>query len=429
MKSNERLDALNLLCALFDRKVSLSTSMAAHPKLSPFSKALCFGVCRQFFRLNALAEQLVTKKPKQTDVWLCLLLGLYELHFLHKPDYAVVKETVNLVVQLKKTWAKGLVNAVLRSYCRQQETLINTIKQDERYQLNHPQWLVEQVRADWPEEAHAILEQNDQHPPMTLRVNTRHTSTDHYLYELAKVGLQGEACPAVPSAIVLASPCAVTDLPGFTEGVVSVQDGAAQMAATLLDLKPGLRILDACCAPGGKTSHILEQEPQLDECVALDIDTLRLTRVQENMNRLQLEATLCQGDAANPDTWWDGEPFDRILLDAPCSATGVIRRHPDIKYLRTPEEVATIVQSQSALLEALWPLLAPGGRLVYATCSILAVENEQQIATFVKKHADCIHHSIAQHWGHPTPHGWQILPGEQHMDGFFYSVLSKLGVT
>lgn len=428
MKSNERLDALKILCALLEKKVSLSTSLAANPKLSPFSKALCFGICRQFLRLTVLAEQLVTKKPKQTDVWLCLLMGLYELHFLHKPDYAVVKESVDLVVQLKKTWAKGLVNAVLRSYCRQQSTLIDTVKKDERFQLNHPQWLVDCIQTDWPQEAHTILEQNDQHPPMTLRVNTRHESTEHYLYELAKAGLQGEACLSVPSGIVLASPCAVTDLPGFEEGLVSVQDGAAQLAATLLDLKPGLRILDACCAPGGKTSHILEQEPQLDECVALDIDPIRLRRVQDNLTRLQLEATLCQGDAADPYTWWDGVLFDRILLDAPCSATGVIRRHPDIKYLRTPEEVATIVESQQTLLEALWPLLAPGGRLVYATCSILSVENEQQIAHFIARHADCVNRPYAQPWGHQTPHGWQILPGEQQMDGFFYSVLSKLGV-
>ncbi|MCL5272867.1 MAG: methyltransferase domain-containing protein, partial [Gammaproteobacteria bacterium] len=225
--------------------------------------------------------------------------------------------------------------------------------------------------------------------------------------------------------ITLDSPCDVHDLPGFSEGLISVQDGAAQLAASLLSLKPGLRVLDACCAPGGKTCHILESEAELLECVALDVDAKRLKRVKENLSRLDLETTLVQGDALVPQTWWDGQLFDRILLDAPCSATGVIRRHSDIKLLRTNEEVLAVSDIQKSMLNVMWPLLAPGGLMVYATCSVIAEENELQIAAFLASHPDCRIKQDHQIWGRATGHGQQILPGEQGMDGFFYSVLIK----
>ncbi len=224
---------------------------------------------------------------------------------------------------------------------------------------------------------------------------------------------------------MLQQPCDVTGLPGFDQGFVAVQDGAAQLAVSLLDLKPGLRLLDACCAPGGKTCHILESQPQLNACVALDVDAQRLQRVQDNLKRLQLTAELKQGDALTPAQWWDGQLFDRILLDAPCSATGVIRRHADIKLLRTKEEINAVVQTQFRLLRALWPLLAAGGRLVYATCSIMSAENEQQIASFAAEYVDCVIEKATYPWGRFTGHGYQILPGDHGMDGFFYSVLKK----
>jgi len=263
-------------------------------------------------------------------------------------------------------------------------------------------------------------------PPMSLRVNRAHASAADYLTRLQDAGI--DACPHEysPNGITLTTPCDVHELPGFADGHVSVQDEAAQLATSLLALKPALRLLDACCAPGGKTCHILETQPDLSACVALDIEKSRLARVQDNLNRLNLHATLVQGDALQPKTWWDGMPFDRILLDAPCSATGVIRRHPDIKLLRTEAEIISVTQLQHDLLQALWPLLAPGGLMVYATCSIMPEENEQQVNRFIATQTDCQFSASEHPWGHSTGHGWQILPGEHNMDGFFYSVLRKV---
>ena len=237
--------------------------------------------------------------------------------------------------------------------------------------------------------------------------------------------MDGSILPYAPNGITLTTPCDVHDLPGFSDGDVSVQDEAAQLAVSLLDLKPGLRVLDACCAPGGKTGHILETQSHLSACVALDIERTRLVRVQDNLNRLNVHATLVQGDGLHPESWWDGKPFDRILLDAPCSATGVIRRHPDIKLLRTESDITAVAEVQRGMLRALWPLLAPGGLMVYATCSIMPEENEQQIAPFIAENPDCQFKPRTQAWGQTTGHGWQILPGEHNMDGFYYSVLQK----
>ncbi len=420
MKNNDRNHALQILLALVDEKISLTQSMRSQPNLSALSKEICFGVCRHYYGLEHLAHQLMHKKPKTTDLWMCILMGLYELHYLNTPDFAVVKETVDLVHALKKPWAKGLINGVLRSYCRQKDTLTH-LNDD----LNHPQWLMSRLKTDWPCDWQAILNASNKRAPMTLRVNQRQHSVTSYLSELTALGIKAQPNPLLQYGIILEEPTAVSNLPGFNDGAVSVQDGAAQLAATLLDLKPGLRLLDACAAPGGKTTHILESEPHLAEVWALDVEPNRLQYVQDNLNRLHLSATLKAGDGQNPESWWDGRRFDRILLDAPCSALGVIRRHPDIKLLRTPEDIPPVIERQAQLLEALWPLLSAGGRMVYATCSILPAENEQQIHSFIQKHPDCTPHLEPQDWGHFTGHGWQIFPGEHNMDGFFYSILEK----
>ncbi|KTD44681.1 16S rRNA (cytosine(967)-C(5))-methyltransferase RsmB [Legionella quateirensis] len=425
MKNNERLHALKILTALLEEKSSLSQLMPASAEVSPMTKELCFGFCRHYFRLEVIADYLVDKRPKSIEVWIALLIGLYQLHYMNKPDYAVVKETVALLEKIKKVWAKGLVNAVLRNFCRQQHEILAKLASHPAFVYGQPQWLLQRLKADWPDEWQAVAQANDAHPPMTLRVNIRKTSVEDYLRKLADAGIEAYAHPVAAQGITLVSPCDVRQLPGFADGLVSVQDGAAQLAVSLLSLKTGLRLLDACCAPGGKTCHILESEPELAQCVALDVDANRLKRVQENLDRLKLKATLLQGDASAPRNWWDGTPFDRILLDAPCSATGVIRRHSDIKLLRTSEEVSTVSQIQQSMLNALWPLLAPGGIMVYATCSVIAAENEQQIAAFVATHPDCQVTQCNWSWGRKTGHGQQILPGEQGMDGFFYSVLVK----
>lgn len=425
MKPNERLQALQVLSRLIDDHTSLNHSMPSAAAISPFTKALCFGVCRHYVRLEVIADLLMKKRPKSTEVWICLLMGLYQLHYLNVADYAVVKETVGLLPLVKALWAKGLVNAVLREYCREKERLVIELDKNYAFKHGHPEWLVARIKKDWPQCWQYICLANDERPPMSLRINERFITRENYLAELSKVGIEATPLSFSKQGIQLLQPCDVYDLPGFTDGLISVQDEAAQLAVSLLNLSPGLRVLDACCAPGGKTCHILETQADLSECVALDVDADRLNRVKENLTRLKLNATIIAGDALDPSLWWDGRFFDRILLDAPCSATGVIRRHPDIKLLRTAEDIQAIAVIQHDLLEALWPLLAPTGLLVYATCSIMPIENEQQIANFCNDHPDCDYLSQPSPWGHALEHGIQILPGEENMDGFFYSVLKK----
>ncbi|MGC1182792.1 16S rRNA (cytosine(967)-C(5))-methyltransferase RsmB [Legionella sp.] len=425
MNKNERLHALKILTALLINKSSLSQLMSSSAELTPMTKEICFGFCRHYFRLQAIALCLLKKKPQEIEIWITLLMGLYQLHYMNQPDYAVVKETVALLEKTRNSWAKGLVNAVLRNFCRQKTELLKQLSNNPLFVYGQPEWLLKRLKRDWPNDWKTIAQANDVHPPMTLRVNIRKNSVTEYLYALTQAGIEACAHPIASEAITLLSPCDVRQLPGFAEGCFSVQDAAAQLAVSLLSLKPGLRLLDACCAPGGKTCHILETEPELSACVALDVDVKRLSRVEDNLNRLNLHACLMQGDALAPETWWDGQLFDRILLDAPCSATGVIRRHSDIKLLRTDEEIEKITKIQHTMLNVLWPLLTQSGLMVYATCSVLAAENNQQIAKFVAENSDCKLIRKDWTWGHALDHGQQILPGEYTMDGFFYAVLFK----
>lgn len=420
-KNSERAQALEALVILFKNKTPLNYLITP---LSPFSRELTYGVCRQYIRLECIAQTLVPKKPKVLEVWLTLLLGLYQLHYLHLPDYAVVKESVHLLNH-KNQWAKGLINAALRRFCRESKDILLSLETSSAFQWGHPEWFIHRVKKNWPSYWQTLLTMNDQHPPMTLRINTQKTDIDSYQTVLKQQGIISQKHSFASDALILETPCDVKDLPGFAQGYCSVQDAAAQLAVSLLDLSSNHRVLDACCAPGGKTGHILEKEPHLS-LLALDIEEKRLTRVKQNLERLKLQAILKTGDALAPNTWWDGELFDRILLDAPCSATGVIRRHPDIKLLRTPADIVEIAKVQAQLLKTLWPLLARGGRLVYATCSIMPEENELQISEFIKEQTDCKIYHPSLDWGCTTPHGYQILPGQTNMDGFFYSVLEKI---
>lgn len=422
MKNNDRKQAVDILKQVIENKTPLSRVLKKNTTVTPFTQEICFGVLRYYFRLNRIAQTMVKKPPKEFDVWLVILIGLYQLAYLNTSHYAAVNETVNLLEPLKKSWAKGLVNAVLRRFVR--DNLSQKLF-DSEFDDNHPQWLLKELKKYWPQHTATILKANDSHPPMSLRVNQRHLSTQAYLQKLKEKNIEAHQNSFLPHSIILKKPMAVNQLPGFHEGDVSVQDCAAQLAIGLLDLSPNHRILDACAAPGGKTAYILESVANLSFCLALDVDAHRLEKIQDNLIRLKLSATLKVGDALKPETWWDGILFDRILLDAPCSATGVIRRHPDIKILRTEEEIEHIATVQHDMLRALWPLLAPGGRLIYATCSIMHKENEQQIARFKQQHPNCNILNTTQPWGHCTGHGWQILPGEHEMDGFFYSILIK----
>ena len=390
---------------------------------------LSYGTLRWYYRLDVLLQQLLKKPLKQRDVDIrCLLLtGLYQLSQLAMPQRVAVNETVQATKALQKDWARGLVNGVLHNYQRQAEVLEGRVDNTVEFRFAHPQWLAQMLQTDWPDAWQAVLEANNERPPFSLRINPQHLTRDEYLDELAARSLEARPLPHTATGILLARPLPVESLPGFAEGLVSVQDAAAQLAAGLLDAKAGQRVLDACAAPGGKTAHILESTPDVAHLSALDIDARRLERVGENLSRLSLKATLQQGDAGEPAAWWDGQQYERILLDAPCSATGVIRRHPDIKVLRQPEDVATLVSRQAHMLRALWPLLSPGGMLLYCTCSVLPDENSRQIGSFLGSRTDATELPSNAAWGRECAHGRQVLPGDDDMDGFYFACLRKLG--
>ena len=391
-------------------------------------QAMCYGVIRLYPRLQFIANQLIAKplKAKDQDVVLLILSGLYQLIEMRIPDHAAVSETVKITKTLKKPWAKNLVNAVLRNYQRQAEAINSKIEINAEAKFAHPFWWLKIIKNNWPDDNlwQHILLANNQNPPMTLRLNTHHISRADYLNLLTEHGINATAAKHSPDAICLNKPVQVNELPLFKEGKVSVQDEAAQLAAILLDPQKGDRILDACAAPGGKTIHLLERENDID-LLALDIEENRLQKVQENLDRTHLNAQLLAANAFNPSEWWDQIPFDRILLDAPCSASGVIRRHPDIKLLRQQNDIPKLVQDQQQILDALWPLLKSGGMLLYATCSVLAEENTLQIQRFLQHHADAELQPINSDWGQQQTAGKQILPGEDGMDGFFYALIQK----
>jgi 16S rRNA (cytosine967-C5)-methyltransferase len=393
-----------------------------------FTQNLVLGTLRWQARLEAIREQLLKKalKAKDEDVNQLILLGLYQILYMDVPEHAAVSETVAVTQSLKKPWAKALVNGVLRNFLRDKDALCAAIDVKPAHKYSHPQWLVRVLRKAYPDQWEAMLQANNEPAPLTLRVNPLVQSRDAYLQTLQAQEIEASAHPQATQGIVLQKSTDISQLPGFDEGAFSVQDPAAQQAATLLDPQPQERILDACAAPGGKTTHLLELSHNEAHVFALEKEPERLERLAENLHRLGLEADYAAGDAAEPDTWWDGQLFDKILLDAPCSATGIIRRHPDIKWHRTEEDIDQLVATQAAILNALWPLLKPGGRLLYATCSVLPQENTQQMANFVAEHSNARLVPIDAEWGMTfTTPGRQILPGEHGMDGFFYCLLEK----
>lgn len=429
---NSRAAAVETLLRVVDSGESLSRVLPevlpriATPEDRALAQELSYGVCRWYPQLAGLMEALLQKplKSKDRDVGMIIAIGLYQLIHQHTPDYAAVDGAVEAVRHQKKSWATGLVNAVLRNYQRNRERLDTVIRERDETRLAHPEWLLERLRVAYPQDWQAIALAANERPPMILRVNLSRGSREDYIESLSEAGLSGHFHPLVPSAVVLESPVDVDRLPGFRDGRVSVQDAAAQLAAVLMDVAPGMRVLDACAAPGGKTAHVLEAAGDIT-LHAVEIDAERMGRIRENLSRLGLHARLVEGDAVDPGAWWDGGPYDRILLDAPCSATGVIRRHPDIKLHRREQDIPSLAAHQRQLLEALWPLLRPGGMLLYATCSILPQENEDNIADFLSAHDDARESPMAASWGHQHRAGRQILPGEAGMDGFYYARLNK----
>ncbi len=424
--------AARALARLLRDGVSLDTALphaldAVAPDARALVSELCYGTLRWHPRLEALATRLLHRplRARDSDVLALLLLGLYQLQRMRIPDHAAVAETVAGADALGKRWARGLLNAALRRYQREREALERAVDADPAVACAHPAWLLDALRRAWPEAWQGIAAANNARAPMALRVNLARGTRDAYLERLAPAGLAASPIPHTEAGLQLAEPCDVARLPGFAEGDVSVQDGAAQLAASLLAPESGARVLDACAAPGGKSAALLERRPAPGTLLALDRSEARLERLHDTLARIGGQAQVLAADAGTPGDWWDGIPFDAVLLDAPCSGSGVIRRHPDIKLLRRADDLPRLAAEQARLLAALWPLVAPGGCLLYATCSVLPDENDKQISHFLAAHPDAEEPPIDAAWGRPGRHGRQILPGENGMDGFYYARLRR----
>ena len=393
-------------------------------------KELCFGSLRWYPQIAILLKELLERPIKQKDMEVqgLLVLGIYQLLYMRISQHAVVNETVASAQSINRPWAKGLINGVLRRFQRERESLLENFSNNRVFQTGHPKWLLEKLDSAWSKASvEEIIIGNNTQAPMTLRVNQKQYSREKYLGLLNSAGIAAESSSLNESGIKLDSAVDVGNLPGFESGACSIQDEAAQLAAGLLELRPRQTVLDACCAPGGKTCHILEFEPDLQFLLAIDSETRRLRKVADNLSRLDLQAELLAAKAENPEDWWNGNHFDRILLDAPCSATGVIRRHPDIKILRKPTDIDKLIKIQLSLLEGLWKTLAKEGILVYATCSILPEENDEVIKAFIESQQDVAIMEIKECWGQKTEYGRQLFPTVSGHDGFYYARLKKLG--
>ncbi|WP_449553353.1 16S rRNA (cytosine(967)-C(5))-methyltransferase RsmB [Lelliottia amnigena] len=425
-KQNLRSMAASAIEKVVEQGQSLSNILPPlQQKVSDKDKALlqelCFGVLRTLPQQEWLISKLMSRPMtgKQRTIHYLIMVGFYQLLHTRIPPHAALAETVEGAVVIKRPQLKGLINGVLRQFQRQQEELLAKFADSDKRFL-HPEWLLKRLQKAYPSKWEAIVEANNQRPPMWLRVNRNHHTRDEWLALLETAEMNGFTHDAYPDAIRLASPAPVQALPGFEQGWVTVQDASAQGCMTYLEPQNGDRILDLCAAPGGKTTHILEVAPKAS-VMAVDVDEQRLSRVYDNLKRLGMKAEVKQGDGRTPGEWCGDEQFDRILVDAPCSATGVIRRHPDIKWLRRDRDINELAQLQSEILDAVWPHLKPGGTLVYATCSVLPEENSQQIAAFLKRTSN----ATLRTTGTLDKPGVQNLPGAEDGDGFFYAKLIK----
>lgn len=426
---NARALAADILVQVIRDKKSLSATLETQlPGIAgtndrAFVQALTYGVLRWYWRLDKVLGCLTRKPIKDEQVRMLALLGLFQLRFTRVKPHAAVSETVAAVGG--KSWARPLLNAILRTYQREQAEVEARADESESSRYGHPEWLVRRLASDWPEDYQRVLGSNNEPPPMSLRVNRLKLTRADFLTRLATHEIAARPSATAIEGVTLEKPIPVEAIPGFEAGDVSVQDHAAQLAAGLLNLEPGLRVLDLCAAPGGKTAHMRETCPELAELHAVDISAERLSRVSENLDRIQQHARLIVGDATEPAAWWDGRLFDRILVDAPCSATGVIRRHPDIKVLRQASDIGALGKLQQQILAKAWEMLTPGGQLLYATCSVLRAENEAVISRFLSQQTDAAELCIHADWGIPVLHGRQILTGMDEMDGFYYARLVK----
>jgi 16S rRNA (cytosine967-C5)-methyltransferase len=411
--ANPRWIAVQAILQVLDQGRSLDEifnsewyrSLALEKRDLALSRELVFGFCRWYFTLSTLLSSRLQKplRSRDRDIEVILILGLYQLLVMSTEPHAAVNETVKLALAQKKSWARGLVNALLRGVIRD-KIVLDSSSPAQAY----PDWIMSRIRRDWGEQAERVLIQGNNRPPMTLRVDTRQASIDNVITRLRSAGIEALRHGVVATAIELSSPCEVSQLPGFEQGILSVQDAAAQIAASVLACPSGARVLDACAAPGGKTAHLLQQYENI-KLEALDSSEVRLERLRQNLQRIDKSARILIGDATSPEAWFDGDNYDCILADVPCSASGVLRRESDIMPL---------LAQQRKILDALWRLLKPGGKMLYSTCSVFKDENEVQIAKMTINDAE---------WGEPRPHGRQILTGSDNMDGFYYGLLTKSG--
>tara|TARA_Y100001935_G_C17311772_1_gene517168 strand:- start:6539 stop:7849 length:1311 start_codon:yes stop_codon:yes gene_type:complete len=394
------------------------------------AKELSFGLCRWYFQLDSIIKKKLKKplKQKDMDIRLVLMLGAYQLLYSRVAEHAAISTSVELTRDLNKEWASKVVNAILRDIQRDKKKLglkfFSKINENLQTRYSQQRWLIEEIQHNWPKEFETILESFQKKAPMTIRVNTKRQKIDKYIEDLRKKKISFRTIDDLQSALVLEKPIGVNELPGFSEGIVSIQDGGAQYAADLIDLEENQIILDACSAPGGKLGHILEMEKN-SSVIAMDISSARLRLVKENLDRLKYECQVYKGDASKPPIEWQSGIFDRILLDVPCSSSGVIRRHPDIRMIRKYEDLDNLLKQQINILSAIWPCLKQGGKLLYSTCSILPQENEMQIQNFLDNFSDANEILISKKIGIQRIHGIQILPGNRTMDGFYYALLEK----
>jgi len=404
--------------------VTLESLFSHHPNITPQQRAvaqdLSYGTLRHYGAVATLLSQLLEKPLPDERLRCLLLIAIYQLQYDKAASHTVVDQAVKAASYSKKTWAKGLVNGVLRNFLRQQTSLTDALVGDEIAQYSYPQWWITKLKFQYPDDWQQLLEAGNQHPPMTLRVNPRKISINDYCDKLSAYGYAFTQLGG--NAVMLMKPMPVDKIPGFNEGEVSVQDFGAQLAGYALDLNNGQRVLDACCAPGGKTGQILELADV--DLVAVDHDATRIQRTQSNIDRLGLDATMLVGDAAKTDDWWDGKTFDRILADVPCTASGIVRRHVDIKWLRREADIASFAKQQAQILPSLWQLLAKGGKLLYVTCSIFHEENQRQIDHFLKTQADASQIAFTSPLVGMSLKNGQLQPST-NFDGLFYALLQK----
>jgi 16S rRNA (cytosine967-C5)-methyltransferase len=426
MMDSQRLAAAAVAGVLAGRSLDaeLAAAWQRHARLDAGSRGavqdLTYGTLRFLGRLEALLDALLAKPLEDARLRALLLVALYQLDRTRAAPHAIVDHAVRACGALGLASAKGLVNAVLRGFLRRKPELEARVQHIATASYSHPRWWIDKLRAQYPAHYVQTLEAGNSKPPLALRVNCRRASVADYLQLLARHAVEGSRCGE--AAVVLGKPMPVARIPGLAEGLVSVQDAAAQLAAPLLDLAAGQRVLDACAAPGGKSCHALELADI--DLTALDRSPERLARVRDNLARLGLAARVVAGDAGEPSAWWDGVPFDRILADVPCSASGIARRHPDVKWLRRETDIAQFAREQGRLLDALWQTLAGGGKLLYATCSVFHEENREQVERFLERHRDAARVTLPAVDNDGQLPAGQLLPGERH-DGFFYALLQK----